>query len=123
MTEILHQDLSYRVVGCALRVHAALGPGFPEGVYAKAMRHELAKSGVPFETEQLALVSYDGVLCGEFRVDIVADERIVLELKALAAINDEHMAQAISYLKATGLTLAILVNFGAKSLETRRVVL
>ena len=123
MTEILHRDLSYRVVGCALRVHSALGPGFPESVYAKAMHHELAKAALPFETEKLAQVSYDGVLCGEFRVDIVVDEKIVLELKALAALNDEHLAQAISYVKATGLELAILVNFGAKSLETRRVVL
>ena len=123
MTEILHRDLSYKVLGCALRVHSALGPGFPESVYTKALHHELTKAAVPFETEKLARVSYDGVLCGEFRIDIVVDESIVLELKALAALNDEHLAQAISYLKATGLHLAILVNFGAKSLQTRRVVL
>ena len=100
-----------------------MGPGFPEAVYARALLHELGKAGIPFESEKPAEVFYDGVRCGEFRMDLVADERIVVELKALQALNDEHVAQAISYLKAAGLRLAILINFGAKSLETRRVVL
>ena len=121
--DILHKELSYRVIGCAQRVHRELGPGFPEGVYHKALSHEMVQAEIPFETEEVVEVFYDGILCGEFRIDLLADERIVLELKALSALNDEHLAQAISYLKATGLSLAILINFGGKSLETRRVVL
>lgn len=121
--DILHKELSYRVIGCAQRVHRELGPGLPEGVYHKALSHEMVGAKIPFETEKVVEVFYDGILCGEFRIDLLADERIVLELKALSALNDEHLAQAISYLKATGLSLAILINFGRKSLETRRVVL
>ena len=120
---VLHKELSYRVVGCAQGVHRELGPGFPEGVYHKALSHEMAQAKIPFETEKAVDVFYDGVLCGEFRIDLLVDEKIVLELKALTALSDEHLAQAISYLKATGLRLAILINFGRKSLETRRVVL
>lgn len=123
MTQIRHKDLSHKIVGCAQRVHSAMGPGFPEAVYAKALLHELGKAGIPFESEKPVEVFYDGVVCGEFRMDLVADERIVVELKALQALNDEHVAQAISYLKAAGLRLAILINFGAKSLEAGRVVL
>ena len=121
--DILHKELSYRVIGCAQRVHRELGPGFPEGVYHKALSHEMVQARIPFETEKVVEVFYDGMLCGEFRIDLLADERIVLELKALSALNDEHLAQAISCPKATGLSLAILINFGGKSLETRRVVL
>ena len=123
MTQIRHKNLSYKIVGCAQRVHSAMGPGFPEAVYAKALLHELGKAGIPFESEKPVEVFYDGVPCGEFRMDLVAQERIVVELKALQALNDEHVAQAISYLRAAGLRLAILINFGAKSLEARRVVL
>ncbi|MBL7133511.1 MAG: GxxExxY protein [Phycisphaerae bacterium] len=121
--EIVHKELSFDVVGCAQRVHSALGPGFPEGVYHKALCHELMKCKIPFESEARAEVFYDSVLCGEFRTDIIVDGKIVLELKALDNLTDAHVSQAISYLKATGLNLAILLNFGTERLETKRVVL
>jgi len=121
--EVYHRKLSFDVVGCAQRVHATLGPGFPESVYQRALCHELVQSKIPFESEKRAEVWYEGALCGEFRMDIVVDGKIVLELKALGALADDHLAQALSYLKATGLRLAILMNFGTRSLETKRVVL
>jgi len=111
------------VIGCAQKVHRVLGPGFPEGVYHKALCHELIKAKIPFESEKVVEVFYDGFLCGEFRMDIVVEEKIVLELKAVDRLTDEHIAQALSYLKATGIKLAILMNFGRKSLESQRVVL
>ncbi len=123
MTEIRHKDLSYRIVGCAQKVHRNLGPGFPEAVYQRALCHELAKAKIPFQCEKPVEVFYDGVLCGQFRIDILADEKVILELKAIDALNGEHIAQALSYLKATGLDLAILLNFGRKSLETKRLVI
>ena len=121
--KLYHRQLSFAVVGCAQRVHRALGPGFPEGVYQRALCHELAKSNIPFESEKATEVFYDGVLCGQYRIDILVDGKIVLELKALERLSDDHLAQALSYLKATGLHLAILMNFGRKSLEAKRVVL
>ena len=122
-SKILHKELSYKIVGCAQEVHRTLGPGFPEGVYHKALCYELMDAGLPFESERAAEVFYEGKLCGQFRMDILVNSMIVVELKALARLTDEHTAQALSYLKATGLRLAILVNFGAGSLETKRVAL
>ena len=122
-SKIIHKELSFEVVGCAQRVHSALGPGFPEGVFHKALCHELVKCKMPFESEAHAEVFYDDVLCGEFRTDMVVDQKIVLELKALDSLTDAHVWQAISYLKATGLKLAILLNFSTERLETKRVVL
>ncbi len=83
----------------------------------------MGQAGIPCESEKDVEAFYRGILCGQFRVDLLVDGSIVLELKALSALNDDHLAQAISYLKATGLRLAILINFGCKALETRRVVL
>jgi len=118
-----HKKLSYDIVGCAMRVHSALGPGFPESVYHKALSYELTEAKIPFESEKALAVSYRGRPCGEFRTDLVVDEQVILELKALERLSDDHMAQAISYLKASKLKLAILINFGTKSLQTQRVVL
>ena len=120
---IRHRQLSFYVVGCEQRVHAALGPGFPEGVYHRALCVELAEGKIPFESEKTVEVFYRKTRCGEFRCDLVVSGSIVLELKALESLNDQHVAQVLSYLKATGLELAIVLNFGAESLQTKRVVL
>ena len=118
-----HRELSFKIIGCAQNVHRALGPGYPEGVYQKALCYELMDAGLPFESEKLAEVVYAGRLCGEFRMDIVVDDRVIVELKALESLADVHTSQAISYLKATGLHLALLLNFGSRSLTVKRVVL
>jgi len=118
-----HRELSFRIIGCAQKVHRALGPGFPEGVYHRALTYELIDAGLPFESEKLTEVLYENKLCGEFRMDFVVDNRVILELKALERLSDVHISQAVSYLKATGLHLALLVNFGVQSLEVKRVVL
>jgi len=120
--KIVYRQLSFDVTGCAQRVHRALGPGFPESVYHKALCYELVDAGIPFESQKASEVFYEGKLCGEFRMDIVVDQKIILELKALARLTDDHMAQVISYVKATGHRRAILLNFGVKSLETQRIV-
>jgi GxxExxY protein len=123
MAEILHRKLSFDLVGLAQRVHGVLGPGFPESVYQRALIQELLKARIAFESEKPVQVFYEGALCGEFRCDIVVAEAVVLELKALDRLTDDHLAQALSYLKATGLHLAILLSFGTRSLQTQRVVL
>jgi GxxExxY protein len=120
--KVHYRKLSYQVIGCAMNVHADLGPGFPEAVYHQALIRELIHAKIPFETQKDAEVFYKGHMCGEFRMDFVINGQFILELKALKCLIDEHVAQVISYLKATGLHLGILLNFGSVSLESKRVV-
>ncbi len=122
MTEILHKELSYAVVGAAMEVHRELGPGFLEAVYQKALACELARCGIPFEEQKLLPVYYKDQLVGDYKADFVMDGKIILELKAASALNAVHEAQALHYLVATKMQLAILINFGAASLQTKRIV-
>jgi GxxExxY protein len=120
---VIYRELSFRVVGCGQKVHRELGPGFPESVYHKAMCYELVTAQIPFDTEKAVEVDYLGRPCGQFRMDLLVNDQIIVELKAADRLNDNHLAQALSYLKAARLKLAILMNFGATTLETRRVIL
>jgi GxxExxY protein len=123
MGDLVYKELSYQIVGCAQRVHAAMGPGFPEQVYHRALAHELTKSGIPFTCGHTVTACYDGIACGEFRLDLYVDDSIVLELKAVSDLCNDHVAQVLSYLKATGSRLGILLNFGRSRLQTKRIVL
>ena len=122
MVEILYKDLSFRIVGAAMEVHRTLGPGFLEAVYEGALAHELALRGIRFERQKRLPVRYKGQLVGDYVADFVVEDQIVLELKAVSRFNPTHEAQAHNYLAATGLRLAILLNFGAPSLQQQRVV-
>ena len=118
-----HGNLTYAIIGAAQKAHAALGPGFPESVYHRALCRALLTEKMPFESEKRFEVHFDGALCGEFRTDLVVAGEVIVELKALDRLTDEHLAQVLSYLKASGLRVGLLLNFGRKSMETRRVVL
>lgn len=120
--EILHKDLSYAIVGAAMEVHRVLGSGFPEAIYQAAYEHEFTLRGIPFEAQKVLKVNYKDVELGEFRVDFVVDGKIIVEIKAVSAIHPAHEAQALHYLAASGLRLAIVINFGAQSLESSRIV-
>jgi GxxExxY protein len=122
MAEILYKELSFAIVGAAMEVHRVLGPGFLEAVYQKALAHELSLRGIRFEQFKRLPVTYKGVLVGEYEADFVVEDKIILEIKAVSALNQAHEAQAINYLAATGLRLAILLNFGAASLQHKRLV-
>ena len=119
--EILFKELSFAVIGAAMEVHNVLGPGFLEAVYQTALARELALRGIPFEASKKLPVSYKDTVIGEYEADIVVDGKIILELKAVSAIHPKHEAQAMHYLAATGLKLAIIINFGADSLEQKRI--
>ncbi len=121
-TKIIHKELSYSVIGCAQRVHTALGSGFPESVYEKALSRELVKAKIPFQSQAQFEVAYDGILCGQFRVDMYVDEKIVVELKAADGLCKGHESQILAYLKATGADLGMLINFGEPSLVFKRFV-
>lgn len=122
MTEILYKALSFAIVGAAMEVHKILGSGFLESVYQAALEKELTLRGVPFQRQVELPVSYKGDLVGVYKADLVVGEEIVVEIKGISQLNASHNAQALHYLAATGLELAILINFGAGSLEYRRVV-
>ena len=122
MTEILFKELSFAIVGAAMEVHKLLGPGFLEAVYRKALIYELTLRGITVEEERVLPVYYKGQLIGEYKADLVVDGKIILELKAVSAITKIHEAQAIHYLTATGMKLAIILNFGASSLQQKRIV-
>jgi GxxExxY protein len=121
MAEILYKDLSFSVVGAAMEVHGQLGGGFLESVYHTALAFELGLRGIPFESRKPLPVLYKGQLVGQYEADLVVDGLIILELKSVQAISAAHIAQAHHYLAATGLRLAIIMNFGAMSLETKRI--
>jgi GxxExxY protein len=122
MTEILFKQLSYRVVGAAMEVHRLLGPGFLEAVYQTALAHELTLLDIPFEEQKRLKVKYKDVVVGDYIADFVIDGKIIVELKAVSKLNSSHQAQALNYLAATGYQLAILINFGATSLQQHRVI-
>jgi GxxExxY protein len=115
--------LSKRIIGCALTVLHTLGTGFLEKVYENALVYELRKSGFAVSQQHPAPVHYDGLVVGDYTVDLLVERTILVELKAAKAIDDIHRAQCLNYLKATGLHLCLLLNFGKPRLEIKRIVL
>jgi GxxExxY protein len=122
-TELLHSELTYEIIGAAMEVHATLGPGFLESVYQEAMAIELLDRGIPFEAEKRLDIYYKGIkLEKHFVADFVCDNYVIVELKALSAITNEHQAVVLNYLKATGIKVGLLINFGSKSIEHKRMI-
>jgi GxxExxY protein len=115
--------LSKRVIGCALTVASTLGVGFTEKVYESSLAHEVRKMGLPAAQQRGMQVWYDGVIVGDYAADLLVDDSLLVELKAVKALDDSHRNQCINYLKATGLRLCLLLNFGTPRLEIKRVVL
>jgi GxxExxY protein len=120
--EIIEKELSYKVVQAAYEVFNGLGPGFLEKIYQEAIVLVLRKNGHEVEVQKSVPVMFLGKQIGVHVLDIVVDGRIILELKAVSEIAPIHKQQALSYLKATGLPLALLINFGAHRLQVTRVV-
>ena len=115
--------LTGRIIGCAQTVLHALGTGFVEKVYERALVHELGKAGLFASQQHSMTVRYDGIVVGEFTVDLLVEGSVLVELKAVKAIDDVHLAQCLNYLKASGLHLCLLLNFGKRRLEIKRIVL
>lgn len=123
MAEILHKDLAYKIVGLAMDVHRQLGYGYLEKVYENAMMVLLRRGGIDAKQQHPVTVHFEGVIVGTYLADILVQDSIILELKSLDRITDVHRAQTLNYLKATGLRLAIILNFGKTRLEHERLVL
>ncbi len=119
--EKIDDPLTYKIIGCAQRVHARLGNGFQEKVYQRALAIEFTNSGVHFVREMEMPLYYDGENVGSRRVDFLVEDKVMVELKALTEFEDVNIAQGLNYLVAYKLDLGLLINFGAKSLEVKRL--
>lgn len=120
--QLKYSDETYQIIGAAMEVHKTIGCGFTEPLYQEAFEQELQLREIPFQREKSFHVTYKGKeLKNEFRPDFVCFDKIIVELKAVDDFADEHFAQVYNYLKATGLSLGLLINFGKKSLDYKRV--
>jgi GxxExxY protein len=120
--EIIEKDLSYQIMQAAFEVHKQLGPGFLESIYEEAMWLELVKMGFQLERQKRILVTYKDQPVGEHVIDLIVEDNIILELKAVSEISALHKVQALSYLTAAGLELAIIINFGSPRVQFARVI-
>ena len=116
-----YAELTGKIIGCAMRVHSALGNGFQEVIYQRALAIEMADQGISFSREHVMPVYYKERQIGSRRVDFLVDNVVCVELKAVIQLEDAHLAQAINYLEAYDLEVGLLINFGARSLEFKRV--
>ena len=115
-------EITEKIIGCAYQVSNTLGSGFPESVYEKALYHQTLKTGLISERQYQMKVIYDGVLVGEFFADLLVGEKALVEIKAVRVLDELHVAQAMNYLKASGMPICLLINFGRPKIEIRRFV-
>ena len=124
ITVIKNKDpLTERIIACAYKVHSELGPGFNEGIYHNALKIALEEDGLRFQTEKSFYVSFHGKKVGRLRLDLVIEDKVVIEVKALTGnIPTLFELQVLSYLKASGYKVGLLINFGNKSCQVRRLM-
>lgn len=116
-----YEELTHKIIGCAMKVHSTLGNGFQEVIYQRALSIEMRMQGLNYQREMEMTIFYEGVDIGTRRVDFFVEDKIMVELKALIALEEVHLAQAMNYCQAYNLPIGLLINFGAKSLEFKRV--
>ncbi len=116
-----YEELTHKIIGCAMKVHATLGNGFQEVIYQRALAIEMEKQGLYFKREMEMSIYYDNHDIGTRRVDFFVEDVIMVELKALIKLEEVHLAQAMNYCQAYNLPIGLLINFGAKSMEFKRV--
>ena len=114
-------QITDKVIGCAFTVGNKLGCGFLEKVYEKALVYELRKSGLRVKQQFEINIYYDGIIVGEYAADLLVEGCVLVELKALRTMGDKEIAQCLNYLKATKLTLCLLINFGNPRVEVKRI--
>ena len=118
---MLLDDITYKINGCAMKVHNTLGNGFQEVIYQRCLAIELEKAGLGFEREQEHTIFYEGVDVGTRRADFIVEREVVVEIKALIKLEDVHLAQAKNYVVAYDKKVGLLINFGARSLEFKKI--
>lgn len=123
MTDIIFKELSFQIMAAAFEVHNTLGFGFIENVYQNALLKELQLRGIQTESQKEMKVFYKDAEVGLYFPDIVVNDAIIIELKAVETLNRMHEAQVLNYLKGTGYKLGLLINFGKERVESKRLIL
>jgi GxxExxY protein len=123
MTEFRHGEITEQIIGAAFEVHNVLGYGFLEKVYENALLVELSQRGLKAETQKIITVRYKNAIVGDYVADIMVEDKVIVELKTEAQYNKMHEAQLLNYLKATGITVGLLINFGKEKCEFKRLVM
>ncbi|MBS1916793.1 MAG: GxxExxY protein [Bacteroidetes bacterium] len=121
MSELVYKEITEKIIGAAMKVHATLGNGFQEVIYQRALAIEMKKSGLVFEREYNMKIFYSGEEIGERRVDFFVENKIMVELKVLIQLENVHIEQAKNYLEAYNMEVGLLINFGNTSLEFKRL--
>jgi len=116
-----HKELTEKIIGCAIKIHNTLGNGFQEVIYQRALEIEFRKSGLGYAREMEMTIFYEGEDIGTRRVDFFVENIIMVELKAIITLEDVHLAQAMNYVEAYRMEIGLLINFGSKSLQFKRV--
>lgn len=117
----MYEEITHKIIGCAMKVHSTLGNGFQEVIYQRALAIEMDKQGLHFRREKVMKIYYEGIEVGTRRADFFVEEFVMLELKALIRLEDAHLSQAMNYCQAYNLPIGLLINFGSKRLEFKRV--
>jgi GxxExxY protein len=116
-----YEELTGSIIGCAMKVHSTLGNGFQEVIYQRALALEMQHQGLAFEREKVMQIYYRDVQIGTRRADFFVENTIMVELKAVIQLEDVHLAQAMNYVEAYKMEIGLLLNFGARSLQFKRV--
>jgi len=119
--KLRHDELTHKIIGCAMQVHSALGNGFQEVIYQNALEIEMSEQEIKFEREREMPIFYRNKKVGTRRVDFFVNGLIMVELKAIVQLEDAHLAQAINYLEAFNKEIGLLINFGSQSLTFKRL--
>ena len=122
MEQYAHSEITGKIIGCAMEVHRQLGVGFMENIYARALYIEMKQQGLEFDHEHDMLILYKGEVVGKRRVDFFVENTVMVEIEAITKLEDVHLAQAINYLEASNMEIGLLLNFGGKSLDFKRVI-
>lgn len=120
--EYKYSDTSEKIIGCALKVHQRMRSGYPELIYHKFLIIEFKKNTLPFLSEIELPIFYDEIEVGKRRIDFLIENKVIIEIKAVSELTDAHLAQALNYLEVLNLEIGLLINFGSKSLEVKRLI-
>ena len=115
-----NDSLTEKVIGCAIKIHRVLGPGFLENIYHQALAHELNKAGIAYISEARMKVIYDGIVLGDYVADFLVDKRVVIELKAVDVLLKAHEIQLVNYLNAVKYNVGLIINFGSQKVQVKR---
>jgi GxxExxY protein len=120
--EYKYSEITGKTIGCAMKVHQKMRNGYQELIYHRCLVIEFKKENIVFQEELELPIFYEGMEVGKRRVDFLIDKKVVLEIKAVSELNDTHLAQALNYLEGLNLEIGLLLNFGSKSLEVKRII-